>query len=323
MKVYITVMDSPLDITEDMKPITDLGLEYHPIALKMTQDAQIIERELKDADYVIAGSERYDMETMSLLPKLKLIVRNGVGYDSVDLKAAAELGIAVCNLPGSNAYSVAEHALGMMICLTRHMPQHTVRIKDNRYGGFISDSLTGRVWLIGFGAISKQLAKLLKIFAVEIVAYDPYVDEAVMAEYSVKKVEMEELIATSDIISLHLPALPENYHMINAEFIAKMKDGAYFINCARGSIVDEDALAEALLSGKLAGAGLDAFDPEPIRPDSKLMEVENIIMTPHVATGNTKCFHTVLGIGAQAIADFHTGKEPYHLLNPDYINNAK
>lgn len=320
MKTIITVMDSPIDISRDIQPITDIGIEYHSTALKMTQDAQIIERELKDADYVIAGSERYDIETMSLLPKLKLIVRNGVGYDNVDLDAASKLGIAVCNLPGSNAYSVAEHVLGMMICLTRHMPQHTVRIKDDRYGGFITKSLAGRAGLIGFGAISRQLARLLSVFDVETVAYDPYVMESVMVEYSVKKVPLEELVATSDIVSLHLPAFKENRHMVNKDFIAKMKDGAYFINCARGTIVDENDLAEALLSGKLAGAGLDAFDPEPIRADNMLLKVENIILTPHSATGNQKCFHTVLGLGAKAVADFHMGKEPFHLLNPEYVN---
>ncbi len=323
MKTIITVIDSEIDITKDMKAITDLGIEYQPAALRATQDASIIERELKDAEYVIAGSERFDEETMSLLPNLKLIVRNGVGYDSVDLKAASKLGIAVCNLPGSNAYSVAEHALGMMICLTRRMPQHTTRIKDERYGGFIAESLTGRVGLIGYGAISRHLAKMLGIFDVEIVAYDPYVSEEVMAENSVKKVELDELVATSDIVSLHLPATSENRHMVNAEFIEKMKDGAYFINCARGSIVDEDALATALLCGKLAGAGLDAFDPEPIKPGSMLFKVENIILTPHSSTANYKCFHTVLSYAAKAIADFHTGKTPFNLLNPDYIENAR
>lgn len=323
MKTVITVIDSAIDISGDMKEITDLGITYEPASLRMSQDAQVIEKALKDADYIIAGSERLDEETMSLLPKLKLIVRNGVGYDSVDLRAASKLGIAVCNLPGSNAFSVAEHVLGMMIGITRHMPLHTQRIKEDRYGAFIGDSLCGRVGLIGFGAISRHLAKLLSVFDAETVSCDPYVDEKTMAGYNVKKVEMEELLSGSNIVSLHLPATEDNRHMVNREFISRMQDGAYFINCARGSLVDEEALADALLSGKLSGAGLDAFDPEPIRSGSRLLQAENVILTPHSSTGTYQCFHTVLKIAAHSIADFYQGKEPFHLLNPDYVKNAK
>lgn len=325
MKLAITVIgENDYDIREDMLPVTNAGIEVKCVPLEHSQDAGVIANALKDYEYVIAGSERYDEETMSLLPNLKLIVRNGVGYDSVDLEAAAKLGIAVCNLPGSNAYSVAEHVLAMMLCVIRHIPQHTQRIKNGRYSGMMTMSMSGiRIGLVGLGAIARELVKLLKVFDVEIVAYDPYMSEEQMAKCGVKKAELEELISTSDLVSLHLPVTPETRGMVNAQFISKMKDGAYFFNAARGALVDENALAAALKSGKLAGAGLDVFDPEPITPNSPLLEIENILLSPHSATGNIKCFHTVLGCGAKAVSDFHNGKEPYHLLNPDYVNFAK
>ena len=324
MKLAVTVLDdSGIDISRDLRSVTELGIEWEGVALRHSQDADVIAASLSDADYVIAGSERYDAQTMATLPMLKLIVRNGVGYDNVDLDAAAKLGIAVCNLPGSNAYSVAEHVLAMMLCVTRHIPAHTARIKEGRYGGYIADSMTGRVGLVGFGAIARQLARLLKAFDVEVYAYDPFVSAEEMAKHCVKKAELDELVAKSDILSLHLPATKENRRMVDARFIGKMKDGAYFFNAARGSLVDEDALAEALLSGKLAGAGLDVFDPEPLRADSRLTEVENILLSPHASTANYSCFHKVLEAGARAAADFHTGKEPFHLLNPQYAKNAR
>ena len=319
MKLIVTVTDGSIDISRDVQCVRDLNIDVAEVPLCHSQDVGEITRALFDADYVIAGSERYDEQTMSALPRLKLIVRNGVGYDNVDLRAAAKLGIAVCNLPGSNAYSVAEHALAMMLCITRHIPAHTAHIKEGRYFGYIADSLTGRVGLIGFGAIAKQLSRLLSIFDVDVYAYDPFVDEQVMAQYGVKKASMEDVISKSDILSLHLPALAESRHMVDARFIEKMKDGAYFINVARGALVDEDALADALLSKKLSGAGLDVFDPEPLRPNSRLKKVDNILLSPHASTANFSCFHKVLSIGAQAVADFHMQKQPFNLLNPEYI----
>ena len=324
MKLAITVMDDrSFDIRGDVLPVTELGIEVEGVGLHHSQDTDEIVAALKDADYVIAGSERYDAETLPLLPKLKLIVRNGVGYDSVDLNAAAKLGIAVCNLPGSNAYSVAEHVLAMMMCLTRHIPQHTQRIKEGRYEPFITRSMHGKIGLVGFGAIARQLAKLLGVFDVEIIAYDPYVSAQDMAACGVKKAGMDELLAACDVVSLHLPVTADNRHLVNAAFIEKMKDGAYFINAARGALVDECALAEALKSGRLSGAGLDVFEQEPLPAGSPLLDVENILLTPHSATANQKCFHTVLGIGAKAVADFHSGREPFHLLNPEYLQFSK
>ena len=324
-KLAITVLaENQYDISEDMRLVTDLGIECKCIPLEHSQDAKLITEALNGYEYVIAGSERYDDETLSLLPDLKLIVRNGVGYDSVDLEAAARHGVAVCNLPGSNAYSVAEHVLGMMICVVRHIPQHTQSIKNGVYAARMTLSMSDiRIGLMGLGAIAKELAKLLRVFDVEVVGYDPYMTTQQMAEYSVKKVELDELISTSDIISLHMPVTKETKGMVNAEFISRMKDGAYFINAARGALVDENALADGLRSGKLGGAGLDVFDPEPIIPGNPLLEIENILLSPHGATANIRCFHTVLGCAAKAVSDFHKGEEPYHLLNPNYTKNAK
>lgn len=320
----ITVWEKEqIDISGDIGELNALGIECRSVPLHHSQDAERIVAALSDADYVISGSERYDAQTIPRLPKLKLIVRFGVGYDSVDLAVVERCGVAVCNLPGANAAAVAEHTLGMMLAVTHRLQQHTERIKRGQYAGVMADSITGTVGLVGFGAIARNLAKYLRVFGVRIMAYDPYVTAEEMAACGVKKAELEEVVRSANILSLHLPNTKETYHLVNREFLARMPQGAYLFNTSRGAVVDEAALAEALSSGHLSGAGLDVFETEPLPDDSPLKAADNIVLTPHAATATFACFHHMIRTSAHEIASFHMGEPFGHLLNPGYAANRR
>ena len=170
------------------------------------------------------------------------------------------------------------------------------------------------VGLVGFGRIGRRLAELLSGFNVQILAYDPFMNEAAAAERNVTAVTLDELLHRSDVVSLHLPSTEETHHMINTETIAKMKDGAYLINTARGSLIDEKALYEALVSGKLTGAGLDVFEKEPVTPENPLFTLENDVLAPHVSALSYETNYNGGIICAQSIVQVHDGGKPLYPL---------
>lgn len=289
--------------------LKEQGFEIDLIPLCDSKDPETVIAALKDADYLIAGCERLDETTLPYLKKMKLIVRFGVGYDTVDLPSAKKYGIKVTNLPGSNAFAVAEHVLGLMIAATHQMVRLTNCIRSNiRVEDTVLDSLSGTVGLLGFGAIARHLVRMLEPFDVTIKAYDPFVSAEDMAKLGVEKTEMDELIRTADLLSLHLPATPETHKMVNAEFVAKMKDGAFLFNAARGALMDEQAVADALHSGKLAGLGVDVFAVEPLDGSSPLVSAPNTVMTPHICTHTKSCFRKVLVDSIHQIELFEQGQ---------------
>jgi len=323
-KVIATCVNAVFAGIEKQDCLKEQGIKPYSVALNHSQDPELVINTLKDFDYVIAGSEVFNETTLPYLPKLKLILRFGVGYDSVDLACAAKEGIAVANLPGSNAKSVAEHALSMMLALGRNLEGITTNIKNGGYTVTeILDSLQcSTVGLIGFGAISRRLAHLLSVFEANILAYDPFVSSEDMQAMGVQKCTLDDLLSVSDFISMHLPCVPETTHMVNDEFLAKMKKGSYLINTSRGRIVDEAALIRALESGHLKGAGLDVFENEPLPLDSPLRRQQRILLTPHYATASGQCFKDVMAAAAKDIAAFHQGLPITSLLNPEYIENV-
>jgi len=213
---------------------------------------------------------------------VKFIIRAGVGLDNIDVEYAREKGIEVINTPEASTNGVAELAVGHMLALLRHIPQATFSMKK---GEWPKKKLKGNelgsctVGIIGLGRIGMRTAELVKCFGAKIVGYDPYVDE--VQGMNIKMVELEELLSSSDIVSLHLPHTDETHHLIGKEELGKMKESAYLVNCARGGVVDEDALYEALKNNNIKGAALDVFEEEPPK-DLKLMELDDFICTPHL-----------------------------------------
>jgi D-3-phosphoglycerate dehydrogenase len=238
---------------------------------------------LPGVDGYIAGLDAIDRAALERADRLKVIARYGVGVDNVDLEACKEKGIIVTNTPGANSVSVAELALGLILALARQIPEAVQNVQQGKWPRFSGISLEGKtVGILGLGAIGKQLARRLAGFDCQIMAYDPFADPAYAQANGIELGSMEEVIATADFLSLHLPLTPETKGLVNDAFLAKMKKGSHLINTARGEVVDEAALLHALESGHLRGAGLDAFVTEPPDPANPLLHLPQVIATPHL-----------------------------------------
>jgi D-3-phosphoglycerate dehydrogenase len=229
---------------------------------------------------VVRGRTKIRQPLIDLCPGLKVIVRGGVGLDNIDADYARSKGITVLNTPKASSASVAELAIGFMFDLARSINKATATMKAEKWEkkAFEGDELGGKtLGLIGIGNIGKEVAKRANALGMTVIAYDPYVKEA----ESVRLVQLDVLLAKSDYISLHLPKTKESSNMIGKAQFEKMKAGVRLVNCARGGIVDEAALYEALVSGKVAGAALDVFAEEP-PTDYRLLKLDNVIGSPHI-----------------------------------------
>ncbi len=247
-------------------------------------------QEIETADALIVRSAvQADAALLSHAKQLRVIGRAGVGVDNIDLEAATKKGIAVMNTPGANAVAVAEHTLGMMLALARHLPRAD---SLTRAGKWEKKSLQGSelrgktLGIVGLGRIGVEVARRAASFDMKILAYDPYVSSTVAHDAGASIVALDELYAAADYITLHLALTPQSARMIDAKAIRKMKPGVRIINCARGELVDESALADGLKSGHLAGLGIDVFAQEPPK-DCPLLALPNVIATPHIG-GSTR-----------------------------------
>ncbi len=254
---------------------------YNPTGKPLSSDE--VAELLPGIDGYIAGLDGIDAHALLQADRLKVIARYGVGVDNVDLHAAKEKGIVVTNTPGANSVSVAELALGLMLALARQIPEAVEAVHQGKWPRYAGISLEGKtVGLLGLGAIGKQLARRLCGFDCRILAYDPFADEVFARENRVELASMEQVVAQADFVSLHLPLLPETRCLVNQDFLNRMKKGSFLINTSRGEVLDEEALLQALQSGHLKGAGLDAFTVEPPVPGNPLLALPQVIATPHL-----------------------------------------
>lgn len=269
----------------------------------------------------IAGIEPYNDRVFAARPDLRLVARFGVGYDQVDLEAAKRHGVAVAMTFGTNHETVADYALALLLALGCHIVRHHTRVASGQWGGMLRPGVWGRtVGIVGLGRIGRVVAERCRGFKMEILGHDPLVDAATAEKLGIRLVELDELLAASDYVTLHAPAMPETHHMIDARTLGLMKPTAFLINTARGALIDEDALYDALTSGRLAGAGLDVFAAEP-PVGSKLLALENVVLAPHAAgadiasekLSSEACVDNVI-----AIAE---GRDPGQgrLLNPEVL----
>jgi D-3-phosphoglycerate dehydrogenase / 2-oxoglutarate reductase len=262
---------------------------------------------MADADALIVRSAtRVTHELLAAAPKLQVVGRAGVGIDNIDLDAATESGVLVMNTPGGNAVSVAEHTLALLLALARHVPQLNASIHAGRWekSGAAGTEVRGKtLGLVGLGRVGSEVARRALAFEMRVLAYDPYVGESAARDLNAHLVQLPELFAKSDFVSLHTSLSASTEKLINATTLGQFKRGAALINAARGELVDEAALAEALHSGQLSGAALDVFATEPPQ-NSPLVEMANVIATPHVA-GSTREAQEEVGILiAQQVRDY-------------------
>ena len=241
---------------------------------------------LQSADALIVRSAvQVDADLLEHARKLRVIGRAGVGVDNIDLDAATRKGIAVMNTPGANAIAVAEHALALMLAMARHIGRANELMHAGKWEkkSLQGTELRGKtLGIVGLGRIGMEVARRARAFGMEIVAHDPFVSTAVAKEQGIRLAKLEEVYAAADYLTLHVGLTPQTAGMINADSVKRMKRGVRLVNCARGELVDEAALAQAVKQGLVAGAALDVFTNEPLK-NSPLTAVENIILTPHIA----------------------------------------
>lgn len=273
----------------------------------ITPAAASLPSEIADADaLVVRSATKVTAQLIENAKRLRVIGRAGVGVDNVDVEAATHRGIVVMNTPGGNAVSVAEHTLALLLALARSVPQANTSIHAGRWekSSLSGTELRGKtIGLIGLGRVGMEVARRASALEMKVLAFDPYVTAAAAREVEADLVSLDDLLRQSDVISLHSSLTQTTEKMIDAAAIAKMKKGARIINCARGEMIDETALAEALRSGQVAGAALDTFAQEPPK-NSPLVGLPNVIATPHIA-GSTAEAQEEVGIAiAQQVRDY-------------------
>jgi phosphoglycerate dehydrogenase-like enzyme len=244
--------------------------------------------QLDVADALLVGAARlWNAAAFARARRARVISRVGVGYDNVDLAAAAAAGIVVCNTPTAPMVSTAEHAVALILAVTKHLPEQMGRARQGLRAEPIGRALeleASTLGLVGIGRIGSRVAVAAHGLGMHVIASDPALTEPPLP--GVELVDLDALLARADVVSIHAPALPTTVRMINADTIARMKPGAYLVNCARGVLVDHDALLAAIDRGHLAGAGLDVADPEPLPLGHPLLDRTNVVVTPHCASSS-------------------------------------
>ncbi len=286
--------------------------------------------ELEEADVAFIGAvfPASQNATYVRAKKLKVLTRLGIGYDSVDIQMATEHGVCVMNTPDAPTESTAELAFGFILNLARNIIPADKIMKEGQWPkvkkqrGF---ELVGKtLGLVGLGRIGARVAELAQVFGMKVVAYDPFVTVERARELGVELLEeLSSLYQMSDMVSLHVPALPETQGMINKESLAQMKKGSYLINVARGALVVEADLLEALQNGQLAGAALDVWETEPTAPDNPLRFLENVVATPHIAGVTREMMHKAITVATRNMLMALRGEQPPTLLNPEVWENRR
>lgn len=271
---------------------------------------------IKDVDAALIGMDVYDEKVFELAPKLKAVAKFGVGVDNIDCEAAKRHGVKVLNAPGQNSNAVAELTVGFILDLLRFvLPLHK-KMEKGLWPRYLGTEIRGKtIGLLGFGAIARLVAEKLRGFDVRVIAHDLFPMEEEARRLGVTMTAQEEVITKSDVVSIHIPASRENYHLFDDEMFAKMKRGAYLVNAARGALVDLDALSRSIQSGQIAGAALDAFEVEPLSLNAPILKCENVILTPHTGAETREAYQNVSLCTCRDIVAVLRGEEPSHCVN--------
>ena len=333
MRILISdkLSEEGIGILKEVSEFTvDIRTELKPEELKQAiKDYQAI---------VVRSATKVTREIIEAAENLKVIGRAGVGLDNVDLAAATEKGIVVMNAPAGNTISTCEHTISLLLALARNIPQANASVKQGEWkrSKFMGQELYKKtLGIIGLGRIGQEVAKRALSFGMKVIAFDPYLSGDVGKALGIQLVELESLLKDSDYISVHTPLSDSTRHIISDKQIALMKDGARIINCARGGIIDEQALIKAIKQGKLAGASFDVYENEPPAADYELLKLDNVITTPHLGASTEEAQVNVAIEVAECVRDYLLGRgirnsanypqidsEVYKILAP-YINLAE
>lgn len=311
-----------------VQPVHEAGvkrLEEAGIATRYAsaRDMETVAREIGDCEAVITRNAGLKTNALDAAANLKVIANHGIGTNEIDVAHAGELAIPIVFTPNANARSVAEHAIAMTLALAKRLREADAATRagewDWRYQGGISEISGKTLGLVGFGTIARLTAGMAKAgFGMHVVAWSPRAaDEDLLAVGAKRAPTLEALLAEADVVSLHRPLREDTRHTIDAAALAAMKPTAFLVNTARGALVDEAALAAALKEGRIAGAGLDVFEKEPLPADSPLKECETAILAPHVAGATEDALRETALQCAEQIIDVLAGRRPPHLVNPE------
>ncbi len=299
-------------------PLSEEGLKIlkevkeFQVDVKTELKPEILKEEIKNYDALIVRSAtKVTKDIIGAAKNLKVIGRAGVGLDNVDLEAATQKGIIVMNTPGGNTISTAEHTTSMILALSRNIPQANASTKKGEWkrSKFMGVELYGKaLGIIGLGRIGTEVAKRALSFGMKILAYDPFLSREVAENLGIEVAELKDLLARSDYITVHTPLTEETKHLISTKEFGLMKTGVRIINCARGGIIDEAALLNAIKEGKVAAAALDVFEKEPLPPDSELLKLDNVIVTPHLGASTEEAQVNVAIEVAEIVRDALLGK---------------
>lgn len=285
--------------------------------------------EMKDADAIIVRIAKLDRHAIENSPNLKVIGRTGVGCDSVDVAAATEAGIPVVITPGANTRSVAEHSVAMMFALSKNLVEGDAETRKGNYSkvrglGKAFELYGKKVGVVGMGAIGREVASISKALGMTVLGYDPFLTQKQIEDMGCGYyANYEEMLPECDFVSLHVPLLPTTRNMISAKHLASMKKTSIIINCARGGIINEADLIEALNSATIAGAGLDVFCSEPPKPEDPLFRAKNLLVSPHSAAQTREAVVNMATICVNGCLDILAGKQIKNVFNKDVYKHPK
>ncbi|MCS7114124.1 MAG: phosphoglycerate dehydrogenase [Nitrososphaerota archaeon] len=320
-KVYITSRSFGQFSEEALKLINSVAeVERNPYGRAMTEEELL--KAVKDADGLIVGNDKINKKVIEHAEKLKIIARHGVGVDNVDLKAATDNNIIVTYTPNVNADAVADFTMGLIFSLARNIPQAYVSLRQGKWEAtkFMGVDVHGKtLGIIGLGEIGYRVAKRARGFDMKILYWSRNRKGSIEKELSVQYVDLQTLLRESDFVTIHLALTDETRGMIGKKELDLMKKTAYLINTARGPIVDEKALYEALKEGKIAGAAVDVYEKEPPDADNPLLRLDNVIATPHVAAYSRETMQRMDMMNAEDILRFFKGEQPQNVANPEVL----
>jgi phosphoglycerate dehydrogenase-like enzyme len=319
--VVVTWPDYDADGEQTGGALARAGLSVRLEPKLGARSASEVGRLVRNAVGAIVSTDPFDASVIANSPALRVIARVGVGVDSIDLDAATAHGIAVTVTPGANEGTVADHTVALMLAAVRRISEHDAAVRRgewNRTGEHSAWLLSGgTVGLIGFGHIGRIVAARLRGFDVRVLVNDPIEPR----EPSVEAVDLDTLLAAADVVSLHVPLLPSTRGLIGARELALMRPGAILVNTARGGVVDEAALVDALQSGRLRAAALDVFADEP-PAGSRLLSLPNVVLSPHIAGLSIRSVRDMARSATTSVIDVLHGRPPAHLANPDVLAHA-
>jgi D-3-phosphoglycerate dehydrogenase len=320
----MTATHTPRIAVADPLGASGLALLREHAEVVVTDDAAALRDVLPESDALIVRSRtKVTADLLATGGRLRIVGRAGIGVDNIDVAAATDRGILIVNAPLGNVRSTAEHTIALLFALARRVVAADAAVRSGAWKtGYEGMQVSGkRLGLVGAGKVGRQVAVMAAGVGMEVVAFDPYIADGAWSALGLQSVAFDELLATADVVTIHVPKGPETKNLIGAPELARMKAGAYLINCARGGLVDEGALAAALASGHLSGAAVDVYEQEPVT-DSPLLGAPNTILTPHVAASTREAQAQVSTDIAAQVIDFFAGRTVDYPINPSVLGKV-